>query len=112
MTRFPPPFSGGVRAAEVPLLGVTDFPGHAQGSRLSGGFKYRDQKVKMPKLSPQEATACTDRYRSKWGPTSKNRVPINLSPNSAMVNLIFNAKKLGTVRTSAEVTMVCHIRFF
>lgn len=47
-----PLISGGVRAAEVPLLGVTNFPKHAQGSSLSGGFKYCDRQVKMSRLSP------------------------------------------------------------
>lgn len=28
-----------------------------------------------------------------------------------MLNFIFNSKKLGVVKTSTDVTMICHIRF-
>lgn len=53
----------------------------------------------------------TGKAWSTCGPTSKNQVPINPPPNSAAMNLIFNTKKLEILKTSTEVTMVCHVRF-
>lgn len=67
-------------------------------------------KSECQSCHPEYQQACTDRYRSKCGPASKNQVLRSLSPNSTTVHWIFNAKKLGTVKTTAEVTMVCHVR--
>lgn len=70
-------------------------------------------KVRVVTLRADESvrTGTDEHKRSVCGPTGKNQGPINLSPNSETVNFICNAKIPGTLKTSTEVTVVCHNRF-